>query len=164
MKSRMCMKRRPCTGNEGIVLGTISVEVNTAVHHIKILRWIYMEYMIKSCQILSVVVLSLAKLFTCLYLFWDRNVRNLQKLQEFWPSVLIFFFLNKTNISHNLRYNYIERSSSKPKLTWHWFSVILRKMGRGDAWSKGNKSEVLYSLNKPKAAWSNGNRSTDSVV
>lgn len=159
MKSRMCMKRRPCTGNEGIVLGTISVEVNTAVHHIKILRW--MEYMIKSYQILSVVVLSLAKLFTCLYL---RNVRNLQKLQEFWPSVLIFSFLNKTNISHNLRYNYIERSSSKPKLTWHWFSVILRKMGRGDAWSKGNKSELLYSLNKPRAAWSNGNRSTDSVV
>lgn len=96
--------------------------------------------------------------------FGARNVRNLQKLQEFWPSVLIFFFLNKTNISHNLRYNYIERSSSKPKLTWHWFSVILRKMGRGDAWSKGNKSEVLYSLNKPRAAWSNGNKSTDSVV
>lgn len=159
MKSRMCMKRRPCTGNEGIVLGTISVEVNTAVHHIKILRWIYMEYMIKSCQILSWVVLSLAFISS-----GARNVRNLQKLQEFWPSVLIFFFLNKTNISHNLRYNYIERSSSKPKLTWHWFSVILRKMGRGDAWSKGNKSEVLYSLNKPRAAWSNGNRSTDSVV
>lgn len=131
MKSRMCMKRRPCTGNEGIVLGTISVEVNTAVHHIKILRWIYMEYMIKSCQILSSVVLSLAKLFTCLYLFWGQKCEKSAEITRIWPSVLIFYFLNKTNISHNLRYNYIERSSSKPKLTWHWFSVILRKMGRG---------------------------------
>lgn len=164
MKSRMCMKRRPCTGNEGIVLGTISVEVNTAVHHIKILRWIYMEYMIIRAIRFYLWFFHLPN---CLHAFISsgaRNVRNLQKLQEFWPSVLIFFFLNKTNISHNLRYNYIERSSSKPKLTWHWFSVILRKMGRGDAWSKGNKSELLYSLNKPRAAWSNGNRSTDSVV
>lgn len=49
MKSRMCMKRRLCTGNEGIVFGIISVEVNFVVYYIKIFRWIYMEYMIKSC-------------------------------------------------------------------------------------------------------------------
>lgn len=35
-------------GNEGIVFGIISVEVNIVVYYIKIFRWIYMEYMIKS--------------------------------------------------------------------------------------------------------------------
>lgn len=76
--------------------------------------------MIKSYQILSLVVLSLAKLFTCIYLFWGQKCVKSGEMTRILTKCIDFFFLNKTNISHNLRYNYIEQSSSKRKLTrWH---------------------------------------------
>lgn len=84
-------EKKAMSGNEGIVLGTISVEVNTAVHHIKILRWIYMEYMIKSYQILSSVVLSLAKLFTCLYLFWGQKCEKSAEITRILAKCIDFF-------------------------------------------------------------------------